>query len=191
MNPIQRLFQAILEIVSGLVRALLGGMAAAPVTAATRAIEGVDIRRGAPSEVIDVRHAVLRQGRPRTTAIFDGDDHAKTRHWIAKHGGEVIGVVSVMPAPFPDETATLPFSHPPGLQLRGMATRPSWRGKGVGVALLKAVEAEVGEALWCNARTSASGFYAAHGWEAAGPPFEIPEVGPHVRMVRAPSEHRQ
>lgn len=186
MNPIQRIFQAILDAVAGLVRALLGGLVSAPLTAGRRAIEGVTVRRAAPSEVVDVRHVILRQGRPRATALFDGDDHADTRHWVAKSGDEVIGVVSVMKARFPDESATLPVGDAPIWQLRGMATLPSWRGKGVGLALLRAVEAEVDEPLWCNARTSAAGFYAKHGWERVGAEFAIPEVGPHVRMVRVP-----
>lgn len=191
MNPIQRAFQAILDFVAGLIRALVGGFASVPARAVDKAVGEVQVRRAAPSEVIDVRHAVLRQGRPRATALFDGDDHARTRHWIARHGDETIGVVSVMRAPFPDDTVTLPFGTVPQLQLRGMATLPSWRGRGIGVALLRAVEAELDEPLWCNARTSAAGFYERHGWEPIGETFEIPKVGPHVRMVRAPAGDRR
>lgn len=187
MNVIERVFQAILQLVMGLVQALLGGIVRAPLTATERAREPVHVRRAAPSEVVEVRHVVLRAGRPRATAIFDGDDHADTRHWIAKHGDEIIGVVSVMSAEFPAAEEDLPDGIPrPRWQLRGMATRPSWRGKGVGQALLSALEPEVGEPLWCNARTTAAAFYDRHGWVRVGPEFEIPRVGPHVRMVRLP-----
>jgi len=184
MNVIERVFQAILQTVSGLVRALVGGFVSAPATAARRAIGGVSVRRAVPAEVIDVRHAVLREGRPRATAIFDGDDHATTRHWIAKLGDDVVGVVSVMQADFPDLEVTLPTGDVPHRQLRGMATVPSVRGKGVGRAMLAAIDAELPEPLWCNARIGAAEFYARHGWQRVGGEFEIPGVGPHVRMVR-------
>ena len=186
MNVIERVFQAILQAVSGLVQALVGGFARAPLTAAQRAIEGATVRRAVPAEVIDVRHAVLREGRPRATAIFDGDDHATPRHWVAKLGDDVVGVVSVMQAEFPDRTATLPTGQVPVRQLRGMATVPSVRGKGIGAAMLTAVQLELAEPLWCNARISAAGFYDKHGWQRVGGEFEIPGVGPHVRMVWVP-----
>lgn len=187
MNPLERFFAGLVQLAMGLVRAIFGGIAGAPVTAARRLIDGVDIRRATAAELIDLRHAVLRQGRPRATAHLDGDDHASTRHWIAKHGDDVIGAVSLMRRDPP--AAAQGGDHPPAnWQLRGMATVPSWRGKGVGRALLQAVEAEVAEPLWCNARTSAAAFYARHGWRQIGEPFEIPEVGPHVRMVRTPDD---
>jgi hypothetical protein len=38
--------------------------------------------------------------------------------------------------------------------------------------------------IWCNARTSAVGFYSKLSWEIAGAEFDIPDVGPHFRMWR-------
>ncbi|MFK7929038.1 MAG: GNAT family N-acetyltransferase [Myxococcota bacterium] len=183
MNPIERVFNAVLTAVFGLVRALFGGMARAPITAVQQQIQGVDIRRATAHELLDLRHRVLRQGRPRDTAHMDGDGHARTRHWIAKNGDDVIGGVSLMQTPWP-ATEPAPFDPAPQHQLRGMATAPAWRGKGVGAALLAVLEREADAPLWCNARTGARGFYAKHGWVVVGEPFEIPDVGPHVRMVR-------
>lgn len=176
MNPIERLFTTLVNALLGVVGALIGGLLGAPTTAVRKALAGVDVARARPAELIDLRHRVLRDGRPRATAHFEGDDEPTARHWTATHDGEVIGVVTVLARPFPDGDG-------PVWQLRGMATSPAWRGRGVGAALLSAVEAEVGEPIWCNARTSASGFYARHGWHAVGETFEIPAVGPHVRMV--------
>ena len=38
--------------------------------------------------------------------------------------------------------------------------------------------------LWCNARTSAMGFYQNVGFEKIGEEFDIPTVGPHVLMFK-------
>jgi GNAT superfamily N-acetyltransferase len=177
MNPLERLVTSLVNAVLGIVQALISGILGAPATAARKAVGPVDVERAPAARVIDLRHRVLRAGRPRETAHFDGDDEDRTRHWVAGHQGEVIGVVTVLARPFPDGDG-------PGWQLRGMATDPAWRGRGVGRALLRAVEAEVAEPMWCNARTGAAPFYEKHGWRRAGETFEIAGVGPHVRMIR-------
>ena len=156
----------------------------APKEAITRAIGEIQVRRAAPSEVIDVRHAVLRAGRPRSTAFFSGDDHAHTRHWIAKAGDDIIGVVSTMAADFPSPNELPPDQPIPRRQLRGMATLPTWRGKGIGRSLLSALEQETAEPIWCNARESAVGFYERNGWQVVGEPFEIDPIGTHFKMVK-------
>jgi GNAT superfamily N-acetyltransferase len=69
-----------------------------------------------------------------------------------------------------------------------MATAERVRGTGVGAALLRAVEAHVlaspPRLLWCNARVSALGFYARHGWRVDSEEFDIPTAGPHRRMSK-------
>jgi ribosomal protein S18 acetylase RimI-like enzyme len=81
-----------------------------------------------------------------------------------------------------------PFSSEPAYQLRGMATHPAWRGERLGSRLL-----DHGESLlrddpirlrWCNARTSAIGFYVKQGWTVVSDEFDIPTAGPHRRMIR-------
>ncbi len=134
----------------------------------------ITIRRARTQEIIDLRHLVLRSGRPRHTAFFDGD--ARARHWAAVEGGRVTGCVSLMPTPDPEGLA--------GWQLRGMAVHPELQGRGLGRSLLAAVDAEVPESIWCNARTSAAGFYLGLGWEQIGEPFVIEGIGPHIRMRR-------
>lgn len=177
---IERLFAAVLAWAFGLVRALLGGLLRAPRTAVENATRPVQIRLGAPDEVVDVRHAVLRQGLPRDTAIFSGDRAPGARHWVADRNGIVIGVVSVIPSEVP-EGADAP-SPAPRLQLRGMAVLAAYRGSGLGAELLKATHTEVAEPMWCNARAAVVPFYARYGWRPFGPVFEIPNVGPHQRM---------
>lgn len=129
-----------------------------------------------------MRHAVLRPGKPRETAVFDGDTRKATRHWVAVQADRTVGVVSVMPS-------EMPAPHPepqPRWQLRGMAVLAELQGSGVGRAMLVAVQTDVNDAMWCNARAHVEGFYAREGWIRQGDVFEIEGVGPHVRMTWAP-----
>lgn len=141
----------------------------------------IAVRRAAAAEVIDVRHAVLRAGRPRETAIFDGDDAETTAHWVAERDGRVIGVVTLIAAPMPDPAP----SPRPLVQLRGMAVLPEHQGHHVGDALLLATHGR--EPLWCNAREAVVGFYARRGWQAIGPTFVVEPIGPHQRMWWRPA----
>jgi GNAT superfamily N-acetyltransferase len=158
--------------------ALIGGLLSAPFTAARRAATAGTVRRGTAEEVVDVRHRVLRDGQPRGSAVFEGDEAATTRHWVADHDGRVVGVVTVLSAPMPGEAG----ADAPGLQLRGMAVLPEHRGQGLGEALLDATHRDVGAPMWCNARVGVVAFYERRGWRAVGGPFDVPGIGPHQRM---------
>ena len=176
MNWLQRLVAAIVQAALDIVTALIKGIFRAPVTAAERL--AVEIRAARPAEVIDLRHRVLRAGRPRATAIWAEDDAEGTRHWIAVRGDETVGVASVMARRPPDAST-------PEWQLRGMAVAESNRGLGIGLQLLRTVEQEAEGTLWCNARESAIGFYTRGGWAVVSDPFEVEGIGPHRRMRSA------
>lgn len=137
------------------------------------------VRRARADEVVDVRHRVLRAGQPRETAIFPGDDHPTTRHWVVEADGAIVGVVSVIVAEMP---APHPVAPPPALQLRGMAVLAERRGEHLGEALLLATHRDVGAPMWCNARQNVVDFYVRGGWQAIGAPFTIAPIGPHQRM---------
>jgi GNAT superfamily N-acetyltransferase len=138
------------------------------------------VRPARLEEIVALRHAVLRPGRPIDTAFFEGDDEPTTVHVGAFAGALLVGCATIMRRPLDGEDA---------LQLRGMATAPDRMRRGIGTAILRFVEEDLAHSmgvrvLWCNARTSASGFYAGAGWKLASMVFEVPDVGPHVRMVR-------
>jgi predicted GNAT family N-acyltransferase len=140
----------------------------------------VTIRLARLDEILGLRHAVLRPGRPLSTARFDGDDDATTIHVGAFEGGTLVGCATLMRRPLDGEDAG---------QVRGMATATERVRQGIGTALLARAEAVAIRdwglgLLWCNARTSARGFYERSGWSVVSPVFEIPDVGPHVRMIR-------
>lgn len=143
-------------------------------------------RQLSANEVIPLRHRVLREGKPRETAVFAGDELATTTHWGAcAEDGRILAVATLMRSPKPGASA----SSAAAWQVRGMASAPEVRGQGFGAAVLQAVmdfvvSEEPGALLWCNARVVALGFYRAQGFETEGPEFEIAGVGPHFVMWR-------
>lgn len=129
-----------------------------------------------------LRGRVLRPGRPASECVFDGDDDPATVHFAIEAGGAIVGVASLYAEDCPGTTAT------PAYRLRGMATAPEVRGEGHGKTLVRACIDHVARAggglFWCNARTTAAGFYEALGLAVVGDPFDLPGIGSHVRMTR-------
>ena len=148
-------------------------------------IDGTEmvIRPARWEEILDLRHAVLRHGLPREEAMFAGDDELTSRHCGAFCGDVAVGCATFHASQWEDE---------PAWQLRGMATLPDYRGKGIGRAVLDEMEADLtagaatgpGALLWCNARVPAVGFYQTMGWRVVSGQFEIPTAGPHVKMIK-------
>lgn len=143
----------------------------------------MSVRRVQPEEVCAIRHQVLRPHQPIEMATYPLDDEPSTYHVGAFHDGELVGVASI-------------FNEAPGgsladdmWRIRGMATLEHVRGEGYGEALLNAVvlfaTAAGGSEAWCNARTDAAGFYRKYGFEAHEPEYELPGLGPHLRMFKS------
>jgi GNAT superfamily N-acetyltransferase len=78
-------------------------------------------------------------------------------------------------------------------RVRGMATAPRARGKGVGTlvleALLRHATTQGARRIWCNARTPARSFYERAGLRVVSEQFEIPGIGPHFVMELTRSRH--
>lgn len=128
-------------------------------------------------EIFALRWAVLRTGMPREAAVYPEDSRGDTFH-VAAYGddGAVLGCVTFFPDPLPGEAA-------PAYRFRGMGTDPAVRGLGFGAAVLRAGLAEAAahgaELVWCNGRTSATGFYERLGFTASGDEFTVEPSGPH------------
>ena len=146
-------------------------------------------RQVAKEAVVDLRHQELRQGFPRSEAIFDGDELPTTFHFAAyeknaEHGSPLetpVCVVTYQKSELQGE---------PAYQLRGMATTRLLQGKGIGRLLVARAEEIITKQtgiylFWCNARTSAIKFYRTMGWLVVSDEFEIPGAGPHVKMMCA------
>lgn len=122
---------------------------------------------------------VIIAGTNRTRVEFDGDDAPETIHY-GLYAPELVSCASLMAQPWEGQ---------PAYQVRGMATEPTHQGKGYGRLLLAGIEDDLRqhaatEALWCNARTTAVPFYEKSGWTPVGDTFEVPGVGPHLRLFK-------
>ena len=143
---------------------------------------GATVRRCAPDAVRALRQAVLRPHQRVEEVVFDGDYLPDAVHFCAEDcGGNIVCIASVW-----EERPRWEPGEARCWRLRGMATAPAWRGRGLGSAVLAAVVAHVaangGGLLWCNARLGAVGFYARAGLVATGKSWEEPVIGPHVAM---------
>lgn len=143
-----------------------------------------EIRAITAEDTLPLRLAILRPGLPRETAIFPGDDAPTSRHFGAYLDDRLVGVATMHYAPLLDRP-----DFDAAYQVRGMATADEVRGQGAGSALLTACLDEAKRTgahwVWCNARTPAAGFYSRHGFQVQGGIFELPNAGPHYRMLRA------
>lgn len=119
-----------------------------------------------------LRHRLLRPTQDLSDMAYDGDDDAI--HLGAFMAAKLVGIASVYPGPNRS------------WRLRAMAVTPEQRGTGVGAALLEECIARCrsrgATELWCNARTTAMGFYAKAGFVTEGTEFAVAHAGPHFVM---------
>jgi ribosomal protein S18 acetylase RimI-like enzyme len=114
--------------------------------------------------------------------VLPGDDNPTTYHLGAMDGERIVSIGSFYEASHPDIPGDRLF------QLRGMATDEEYRRRNLGRQLLErgieiATE-RAGDVLWCNARSNVAGFYLSQGFSQVGEEFDIPSVGPHLRMYK-------
>ena len=122
------------------------------------------------AETYELRRRVLRNNDPGAEVHIREDDRADAWHIGAIADGRVIATASFYGIPCrqrPDVSAVA--------QLRMMAVDERWQETGVGSAVLRQamehLKREGVELLWCNARSTASGFYEHLGFELIGEPF--------------------
>ena len=139
--------------------------------------------RPAPIDAVrEIRHLILRphQRPPQIVYEHDGDDDAL--HVGAFVGGELVAVASVTREPPAGE------DDPTAWRVRGMATLPEHRDRGLGGRLLaRCVEHARDRGatfVWLNGRVPATRFYERHGFVARGEVFEPPDLGPHREFRR-------
>ena len=86
----------------------------------------------------------------------------------------------------PDAGRRDPRGQASSWRVRGMATAPAHRGRGLGSAvlaeLLAIARAGGAASVWCTARLSARTLYERAGFRACSRVYEIPGIGPHVLM---------
>ncbi len=142
------------------------------------------VSRVAPAVTHPLRARVLRPGRPAARARLAADDHPEAAAFAATdRSGTVVGTAIV----YPDACPWRPDQER-AWRLRGMATDPGWRSRGIGARLVAAVLTHVrargGTLVWCQARVPARRFYEREGFAAQGEEWVDPEIGPHIGMWR-------
>lgn len=145
-----------------------------------------DIHTISAAEASPLRHDILRPGQPAERLVYPGDDSPTSAHVGIRVGGALVSVASFYREPVPESRTT-------DVRIRGMATVPEHRGKGYGRRLVEhglALNQWHGcESAWCNARISAAEYYSKLGFQHWGELFELPDIGPHVVMVRPLHAH--
>lgn len=132
-------------------------------------------------ETYEVRHPVLREGKPVETCSFEGDLHPESFHLGLYVDKKLTGVASFLKNN---------HNHFSGnqYQLRGMAVLPGFQQKGFGEKLFKAGEdfllERKADMLWFNAREIAKNFYLKQNCFVIGKPYEIKGVGMHFLMAK-------
>ncbi len=136
-----------------------------------------------------LRLAILRPGQPPERVVYPADEDASTVHvGVRVTAGEFVSVASLYSEPVSERAGEL--AGRAGVRIRGMATLPEHRGRGFGRMLveygLAEMQVEADAVVWCNARTSAAGYYERLGFAKASEVFDLPAIGPHVVMARSP-----
>jgi predicted GNAT family N-acyltransferase len=131
------------------------------------------------TDILDLRHDVLRKELPIESALFPGDDAPTSKHFAATLHSKVIACLTLH---------LNSHENHPAYQLRGMAVAKPHRNQHLGQQLLAAAEAFILttplRTLWCNARSPAVHFYTKNGWQIISTEFDIPTAGPHFKMLR-------
>jgi len=132
-------------------------------------------------DTFEVRHPVLRPGKPIETCRFQGDELATTKHYGLFFEEKLCAVASVF------EAKSALVLQPNQFQLRGMAVLDDYQGKGFGADLLQYIFNQYvmnkQTALWFNARIIAVPFYEKQGCKIISEGFEIEGIGTHFVML--------
>ncbi len=143
-----------------------------------------------PEQAWPIRQMVLRPMQTLSDCEYPLDNESQSIHFGAIAGEELIAVAS-----FYSEESEL-FDESIQYRIRGMATLVDSKGQGAGTALLDAGLNEIKTRhenslndvlVWCNSRTTASGFYARRGFNQVGDTFDLPPIGEHVVLCWRPT----
>lgn len=142
----------------------------------------MEVKRITPTDTHKIRKEVLRRNSISEECIFPHDEEEQTFHLGAFDDGKLSSIASF----YLENNSVFQEKHEYQFRLRGMATLDHYRGQGFSSQLLKTafplIKNNHINLLWCNARTSAKGFYEKVGFVATGDIFEIEDVGPHILM---------
>ena len=136
------------------------------------------------SDTYSIRQQVLIPDHDPKKVKFESDeDEDVSFHLGAFEESKLVSVASF----FYERNPIFKDEHQ--YQLRGMATIPEYQGQGLSSELLNMafpiIKQNFCTLLWCNARTSAIGYYEKVGFKIQDDKvFEIEGIGPHVLMYK-------
>lgn len=143
----------------------------------------MEVKRISASDTYPLRHKMLRAGKPIESCYYHGDKDELTFHLGAFLDKKLVSVASF----YFENHQQFVLEYPNQFRLRGMATLAEYQGRGLSSQLLKTalplIKQNLCSLLWCNARTSAEGFYHKVGFKSHGEIFDISEIGPHRLMA--------
>ena len=132
--------------------------------------------------ILELRHKVLRHGKPFESCFYKEDRISSTIHLAAIKKQRIVSCATFY------QEKNIHFAHKNSFRLRGMATEEKFRKKGFGKLLLKTAEKIICEKgsnnLWCNARIKAVPFYLSCGYKIFGQLFDIQDIGNHYMMYK-------
>ena len=143
-----------------------------------------EIRRIAACDTITLRDAALRPGLPPGGSHYPGDEAPETLHLGAFSDNTLIAVATLCREAMPGTQGTTSW------RLRGMATLPVYRGRGLGRQLAQRCIAyaaeQSGTCVWCTSRAATVAFYRALGFTECSDTFPLPEFSDahYIRMQR-------
>ena len=141
------------------------------------------IQSSSSQTTYEVRHPVLRKGKPVESCRFENDDHPESIHLCAKKKDIIIGVLSALPNNCPD------FPLKKSYQLRGIAINHRFQRMGIGSLLVQKVEQQIRlnksiEYIWLDARVNTKNFYLNLEYLPVGKVFNIIDIGMHQRYIK-------
>lgn len=134
------------------------------------------------SELYSLRNLVLRPGKPLHTTFYDKDHDVSTFHLAISIESKVQCIATFYPEKLEGVYSRKAY------RLRGMATHPNFRRKGLGKDLMQSAFSlllqQQSDLLWCKARLVAIPFYRSLGFQIIGEQFDIEGIGPHYTMYK-------
>ena len=135
-----------------------------------------------PEKIRPLRHLVLRKGKPFSTTSYNRDNEKETIHLACIENEKIITCATFYPEKMEGVYSRKAY------RLRGMATHPNFRRKGLGRGLMQSAFTHLiqhqADLLWCRARLAAVPFYRSLGFQIIGEQYDIEEIGPHYSMYK-------
>ena len=142
----------------------------------------MQVRLVSTSELYALRNLVLRPGQPLNTTFYDKDHDIDTFHMAISIKSKVRCIATFYPEKMEGVYSRKAY------RLRGMATHPNYRSKGLGKDLMQSAFTHLlqqhADLLWCKARLEAIPFYCSLGFKIIGDQYDIEEIGSHYTMYK-------